>query len=385
MPSQEEIEEQQKLLETNRRTLHIYLHQRDELGSAYAPPGTIHGIRNARANIARIKGILRGWGVEVPEHPDDEETRAPQPAQAFTEQKTPVDNAPSSSLQKPMVLGIAIAVVAIMVIGSYIITSISARNRANSNISAIGDVTTTPIAVVPTAIRTIEVTTVPIVPTSTPQLNTPTAVPATPPQTSTPSPTQLPSPTQPHTPVPTPPPTQFTDNFEDAMSTLSNWTIVKGLWEIKDGKHYCFLGTRQDFATTLAGVNDWKDYTFSVDVMATGAADKTILFRYLDGINTYQINFRAAPYNDMILTKGTGSNPRLLKQVSVENHAGFWYNLKIMVEGNVIRAYVDDTLCLSYLDDASPLLNGGIGLVAHSSDKDIAISFDNVSVTLNNH
>jgi len=42
------------------------------LSTAYAPPGLAHGIAEARANIARVKGILRASGVEVADHPDDE-------------------------------------------------------------------------------------------------------------------------------------------------------------------------------------------------------------------------------------------------------------------------------------------------------------------------
>jgi hypothetical protein len=71
MPSQEEIDHQQTLLATHRRTLAHYLKQQAALGEAYAPPVVSGGIREARANILRIKQILRGWKVSVDDQPDD--------------------------------------------------------------------------------------------------------------------------------------------------------------------------------------------------------------------------------------------------------------------------------------------------------------------------
>ena len=74
MPSEEDITHQRNLLEINRRNLEHYLRQRDTLGEAYAPPGTLNGILETRANIKRIKGILKGWNAPADDKPDDEET-----------------------------------------------------------------------------------------------------------------------------------------------------------------------------------------------------------------------------------------------------------------------------------------------------------------------
>src|SRR5215212_1323437 len=74
MASQEDVMHQRNLLEINRRNLSHYLQQRDTLGEAYAPPGTLNGILETRANIKRIKGILNGWGVSIEDNPDDQET-----------------------------------------------------------------------------------------------------------------------------------------------------------------------------------------------------------------------------------------------------------------------------------------------------------------------
>ncbi len=74
MPSPEDIKHQHNLLEINRRNLAHFLMQRDTLGEAYTPPGTLNGILETRANIKRIKGILSEWGVPDADKPDDEES-----------------------------------------------------------------------------------------------------------------------------------------------------------------------------------------------------------------------------------------------------------------------------------------------------------------------
>jgi hypothetical protein len=54
MLDQEEIDNQQKLLETHRRTLSHYIRQQAALGFL-APPGVINGIHEAREEIRSIK------------------------------------------------------------------------------------------------------------------------------------------------------------------------------------------------------------------------------------------------------------------------------------------------------------------------------------------
>jgi nucleoside phosphorylase len=94
MPSQEDIAHQQKLLKSHRRTLAVYITQLAILGQAFAPPNVMHGIRESRNQIRRIKAILRGWGVAVEDHPDDEE-----------QQLNPESTAPASSQVEPVQKG----------------------------------------------------------------------------------------------------------------------------------------------------------------------------------------------------------------------------------------------------------------------------------------
>jgi hypothetical protein len=68
-----DIAQQQTLLAAHRGTLTNYIQRLALLSRAHAPPEITHGIAEARANITRIKDILRMSGVSVADHPDDTE------------------------------------------------------------------------------------------------------------------------------------------------------------------------------------------------------------------------------------------------------------------------------------------------------------------------
>jgi WD40 repeat protein len=73
MPLQDDIDNQQQLLTTYRRTLAVYLQQLAQLGgSAFAPPGVLNGIDEVREQIRRCKATLRSWNVAVEDHPNDD-------------------------------------------------------------------------------------------------------------------------------------------------------------------------------------------------------------------------------------------------------------------------------------------------------------------------
>jgi hypothetical protein len=72
MPTPEDIESQQKLLEAHRRTLALYLVQQAKQGGvAYVLPGVANGIVDTRDQIQRCKQILREWNVAIEDHADD--------------------------------------------------------------------------------------------------------------------------------------------------------------------------------------------------------------------------------------------------------------------------------------------------------------------------
>jgi hypothetical protein len=67
----DEIDDLQQLLAANRQRLMILLKQVAKQGEAHAQPGQISGIVEARAEIARLKQVLRTEGVEAADAPND--------------------------------------------------------------------------------------------------------------------------------------------------------------------------------------------------------------------------------------------------------------------------------------------------------------------------
>jgi hypothetical protein len=79
MPSKEDIARQYELLRIRRDNVHLYLQQHAQHGSAHVPPEVVHGLRENRVEIARIKRTLRRWRAEVDDHPDDGTSTPMQP------------------------------------------------------------------------------------------------------------------------------------------------------------------------------------------------------------------------------------------------------------------------------------------------------------------
>jgi len=70
--SPEDIEDQQSLLRTHRRNLGHYLRQQAQWGQTLVPAAIVNSIDEERDEIRHIKEILRGWGVVIADHPNDE-------------------------------------------------------------------------------------------------------------------------------------------------------------------------------------------------------------------------------------------------------------------------------------------------------------------------
>src|SRR6266540_4644126 len=94
MPSQEDIRHQQTLLNTYRRNLAHLVKQAASFGGEDAAPVHIsNSLDDTRANISRIKGILRGWGEQIADAADDQApgaaTTTSQQSSAQTYPQTP--------------------------------------------------------------------------------------------------------------------------------------------------------------------------------------------------------------------------------------------------------------------------------------------------------
>jgi hypothetical protein len=76
-----DIEQQQALLATHRKTLGFYQLQLAKVGTANARPEIFHGIDEAREGILQAKVVLRSWDIRVEDRPGDEATPIANPSQ----------------------------------------------------------------------------------------------------------------------------------------------------------------------------------------------------------------------------------------------------------------------------------------------------------------
>jgi TIR domain-containing protein len=89
MPSQEDIKHQQDLLAIYRRNLSHLLKQAAHFGGEENVPINIfNSIQEARSNIKRVKGILRGWSGYVEDEPDDGDKPTPAAPTVVSSQTT---------------------------------------------------------------------------------------------------------------------------------------------------------------------------------------------------------------------------------------------------------------------------------------------------------
>jgi len=71
-PSHDDIDRQQKLLAMYRGLLAKYLQQHQQWPRTEVPGFLSTGISVLRGHILDVKGTLRGWKVEISDHPDDQ-------------------------------------------------------------------------------------------------------------------------------------------------------------------------------------------------------------------------------------------------------------------------------------------------------------------------
>jgi hypothetical protein len=180
MPTQEEIEQQQELLATHRRTLAHLLKQAAQYGGeVYAPTHLANSIAEARTNIQRIKQLLRDWGAAVEDRSDDKEASPTQPAR----QHLPTQKTISGRNNVPLIAGLVVLLISIIVIALVV-------SQRNNPISAQAPTKTTGSTLALSQTHT-------VLPPDTPTPNLP--------PTNTTQPTAAPA----DTPVPIPQPTEI--------------------------------------------------------------------------------------------------------------------------------------------------------------------------------
>jgi hypothetical protein len=168
----------------------------------------------------------------------------------------------------------------------------------------------------------------------------------------------------------------FADEFRDPNFTNSHWVEEGGEWNIVNGRYTLSYNGR-----SIAGDNSWDDYTYVVDVLGIDVIDKIVFFRYIAADNSYGVDLRSNPYNDIVLTKNIpGQGYETLASAHHQNYNDAYYSLKFVLSGAHIQIFVNDVLAIDYVDTNNPILNGRIGLGGMLSVGS-KVLFDHVYVT----
>ncbi|MBT3270608.1 hypothetical protein HN371_25935 [Candidatus Poribacteria bacterium] len=175
----------------------------------------------------------------------------------------------------------------------------------------------------------------------------------------------------------------LTEDFDAGKA--ADWTEVQGEWAVSKGEYtqadlvWTTTATHETYHRSYFGDEDWDDYTLEANVrIEEGGATAPIVgifFRVTEKSDT-------GDYYYFRLDERAAEGPALIKAPNIiiqENLAqpaeiGVDYVLKVEVEGDEIRCYIDGVLEIDVIDGDFP--SGAIGVGTF----DAVGHFDNVSV-----
>lgn len=136
--------------------------------------------------------------------------------------------------------------------------------------------------------------------------------------------------------------------------------------------------TTEDFPAVRLGTGVYTDLTATVKFKPMSGKDDQaagIIFRVQDKDNYYIARANALEDN-VILFRYAGGKRSTLKEGSAKVRSGEWQELKVEVEGNRFRAFLNGRQVVEATDDAYPA--GGVGLWTKA---DSVTCFDDFRVT----
>ncbi|MEO0162715.1 MAG: hypothetical protein ABIL74_10650 [candidate division WOR-3 bacterium] len=176
------------------------------------------------------------------------------------------------------------------------------------------------------------------------------------------------------------PETLFADNFNSGeMSPL--WVKHLGNWDIPQDSGFVRASGGSHFATVGEDC-DWTNIKFYVKIRIKGSETVSSLrsymfFRTQDTLNYYRLGIYDS--TGLELHKREGGKWIALATWSFKPVKDIWYNLKIEIQSAQIKCYLNDTLRITYTDNANPFINGGIGIGVLEQDG-MVVDYDDILV-----
>jgi hypothetical protein len=169
------------------------------------------------------------------------------------------------------------------------------------------------------------------------------------------------------------------DDFNDGDN--NGWTVHQGDWQVINGEYvYGANGISDIDGVTASGDSSWKDYDFESRFKLLEGDDQVyFLFRF-SNFNTFQFydGYTLQRIADRwAVLRWSASQPWVLvaqEQGSSTINTGEWYDVRIEVNGDHFKIFVNKKLIIDAYDSAHP--NGRIGFRGDVSK----IAFDDVVV-----
>jgi 3-keto-disaccharide hydrolase len=178
---------------------------------------------------------------------------------------------------------------------------------------------------------------------------------------------------------------EWTFDKDTAGNPPAGSEVFGGAWEVRAETNapstpnaLCQTATAEDFPAIRLATSVYTDLSATVRFKAVSGKDDQaagIIFRVQDKDNYYILRANALEDNVILFRFGSGTRSTL-KEESVKVPSGEWQDLRLEVEGNRFRGYLNDQLVVEATDDAYPA--GGVGLWTKA---DSVTCFDDFRVT----
>jgi hypothetical protein len=175
----------------------------------------------------------------------------------------------------------------------------------------------------------------------------------------------------------------FCDDFSDG--TDAKWNPQGGLWEVIDNE---YVGTGvQDACDTGFSSNETlvralsaRNVELRVDMRSMERVDKGIVLRSSGPGEQIELNFRAAPFNDLAVQEISGCVQQVLSFDPLPHEMGQTIDVQVRLVGNILKVWMDGELVLERCYDFRAS-SGAVGLAVIDGG---VSAFDNVQVDVLN-
>ncbi len=166
----------------------------------------------------------------------------------------------------------------------------------------------------------------------------------------------------------------FSDDFEDGNST--GWTSNGGTWNVAADDTKILVQKANTTGLITAG-DTWTDYVYEAKVrVPISNANAGLVFRVLDNKNFYMYRLNVANQK-LELYKSVDGVMTNVSSKTFTTAAKQWYTLKVIVQGNTVKGFVDGERTMEWTNPVTELTAGKIGFRTTSVDA----AFDQVVVT----